>query len=118
MIHGGTPRDIRLGIINQMEHETGWLLAATDGTMSMGVSIKNLHGLAVAIIGHSPHVTLQAVGRMLRKHANKLENTIVYDIDNDMSAFGTSYAHSNAKDRLRYYTKEKYPILPTIERTI
>jgi superfamily II DNA/RNA helicase len=118
MIFGGTPNDVRNGIKAQIENETGWLLVATDGTMSMGVSINNLHAMGVALLGHSPHVTLQAIGRMLRNHPNKLDTTICYDINNDTSGFATSFAKNNTAERFKYYHSEKYPILPVIHRTI
>lgn len=110
---GSTPKDVRDDIKAQIEREKGWLLIATDGTMSMGTSINNLHAMIVCMIGHSPHVVLQSVGRMLRKHKDKDDITIVYDIINDFSRIGTCYDLANGNERIKYYKKEQYPVYET-----
>jgi superfamily II DNA or RNA helicase len=119
LIIGATPTFTRKEIIGQIESEVGWALVATDGTMSMGVSIKNFHAMVVCMIGKSPHVTLQAVGRMLRNHASKDETTYVYDIFNDLHEFGgTSFDQYNFRERQHFYKNEQYHVLKVHDRTI
>lgn len=114
MILGGTPYEVRQGIKQQIENEKGWILVATDGTMSMGVSINNLHALVICLIGHSPHVTLQAIGRMLRKHKDKMPITVAYDVSNDISKFATKFDLRHADLRNNYYHDEKYVVRPAV----
>ena len=110
LILGGTPTHVRLGIKQQIEREGGWILSATVGCMSMGVSINNLAGIVMCMIGHSPHVVLQSVGRMLRNHKDKFNVTVCYDIINDISKFGTSFDVNNGVERLQYYKSEEHPV--------
>jgi superfamily II DNA or RNA helicase len=116
MILGGTPTFIRNGIKAQIESEGGWILVATTGTMAMGVSINNLHALVTSLIGHSPHTTLQAVGRMLRKHADKMPITVCYDIYHDISMFGTNFDRTHFAERKKFYDSESYPVYNLFER--
>lgn len=110
LILGGTPTHVRLGIKQQIEREGGWILSATVGCMSMGVSINNLAGIVMCMIGHSPHVVLQSIGRMLRNHKDKFNVTVCYDIINDISKFGTSFDVNNGVERLQYYKSEEHPV--------
>jgi superfamily II DNA or RNA helicase len=107
---GSTKRDVREGIKAQIERENGWIVSCTDGVMSMGISINNLHALIICMIGHSPHVVLQSVGRMLRNHPDKFDTTICYDIINDFSQIGTQFDLDNANERHTYYLNEGHPI--------
>lgn len=116
MILGGTPFHVRNGIRQQIENETGWLLVATDGTMSMGVSINNLHAMILSLIGHSPHVTLQAIGRMLRNHKSKQNVTVCYDVHSNITAFGTRFDMTHYAKRKHYYDAEQYPVYETLHR--
>lgn len=116
LIFGDTASDIRQGVKQQIENEGGWILSATTGTMSMGVSINNLQGIVMCMTGHSPHVTLQAIGRMLRKHKDKFEVTVCYDIVNDCSPIGTHFDRNNGANRMKYYQTEQHPIYPTVCR--
>jgi superfamily II DNA or RNA helicase len=116
LILGGTQKDVRSGIKGQIEREGGWILSCTDGVMSMGVSINNLHGLILCMIGHSPHVTLQSVGRMLRNHPDKFQVTVCYDIVNDFTPIGSDYDLSNGADRLKLYKNENYPVYDRVIR--
>lgn len=116
MILGGTPTHVRNGIKHQIESEGGWLLVATTGTMAMGVSINNLHAMVTSLIGHSPHTTLQAIGRMLRKHVGKMPITVCYDIYHNISAFGTQFDSRHFAERKKFYNSEDYPVYKLFER--
>lgn len=107
---GSTPHDVREGIRGQVERENGWIVSCTDGVMSLGVSINNLHALIICMIGHSPHVVLQSIGRMLRNHPDKFQTTVCYDIINDFSQIGTQFDLDNAAERQNYYLNEGHPI--------
>jgi superfamily II DNA or RNA helicase len=110
LILGGTPTQTRQEIKGQIEREGGWILSATVGCMSMGVSINNLAGIIMCMIGHSPHVVLQSIGRMLRNHKDKFAVTVCYDIINDISSFGTNFDVNNGAERLQYYKTEEHPV--------
>jgi superfamily II DNA or RNA helicase len=118
MILGGTPPIVRKEIKEQIEREKGWILVATDGTMGMGVSINNLQTCVSCMVGHSPHIVLQIVGRLLRNHVNKSDFTTVYDIHSNLASFNgaSKYDSDNWKHRLAHYKNERYPILPTVVR--
>jgi superfamily II DNA or RNA helicase len=118
LIFGGTATDIRKGIKRQIETETGWILSASSGTMSMGVSINNLHGCISCMDGSSPHVILQIIGRMLRNHEDKFPITVIYDIFNNIKNFGSNFDKSNHDNRSKYYKIEEYPVYKKEKRYI
>lgn len=110
LLFGSTSKEQRAGIKADIEGSGGWFLVATDGCMSMGVSINNLHALIVSMIGKSPHVVLQSVGRMLRNHPDKYDITTCYDIVNDCTAIGTGYDLANGRERNKFYRAEQHTV--------
>jgi superfamily II DNA or RNA helicase len=118
LIFGGTDKRIRNEIKQQIEHDGGWILVGSSGTMSMGISINNLHACILTLLGKSAHVVLQGLGRMLRNNVDKFESTPIYDVSNDITMFGTKFDLRNGQERLKLYQNEQHNILEHVKRFI
>ena len=95
----------------EMEVGTGLILLATWGTMSTGVSIKNLHNLFFGSNSKGIIRILQSVGRLLRIHESKAVAKIVDFVDDTrttISSRGVFVEH--AKERFGFYTMKKHPV--------
>jgi superfamily II DNA or RNA helicase len=121
VINGGTAREIRAEIRKQIDREAnvgnrGIILLATYGTMSTGVSIKNLDYGVFAAPMRSKIKVLQSLGRLLRKSSTKISARL-HDVWDDLSNHTKedNYGKSHAKARLRFYTEAEFRV---IERSV
>jgi superfamily II DNA or RNA helicase len=122
IINGGVGRDIRAEIRRQIDKDAnegirGVILLATYGTMSTGVSIKNLDYGVFAAPMRSKIKVLQSLGRLLRKSSSKISARL-YDIWDDISEYtgADNYGKSHAKARLRFYKEAGFRIIERIQR--
>lgn len=93
------------------EHMQDARIYASMGTMSTGVSIKNLHNLIFITSTKSKIRVLQSVGRLLRLHASK-ELANVFDITDDLSWNGKeNNVLKHAMKRAQFYITEKWKIV-------
>lgn len=95
----------------EMESGKGLILLATWGTMSTGVSIKNLHNLFFGSNSKGIIRILQSVGRLLRIHESKAVAKIVDFVDDtrtSISSRGVFVEH--AKERYGFYSMKKHPV--------
>jgi len=81
------------------------ILIATYGIFQQGINIPNLKYIILASAFKAKIRVLQSIGRALRKHADKEEGALIYDIC-DQTKFFDKYS----KLRLRYYDSEKFGI--------
>ena len=70
-IDGTVDISIREGIRSRLEEGVGNILLAQTVTASVGLNIKNLHGIVFAFSGRSYIRTIQSIGRVLRQNRNK-----------------------------------------------
>lgn len=107
-IHGGIAGEERERIRNIMETDNNAIIVASVGTMSTGVSIKNLHNIVFAISGKSRIRNLQSIGRVLRLHENK-EVATLYDIVDDLSVGKhQNFTLIHFLERIKTYNQEKF----------
>ena len=103
----GTVKD-REAIRKAMEEEENAILIGSLGTTSTGVSIKRLLHMIAAAPVKAKIKLLQAIGRMLRQHADK-DEAYMYDIVDDLS-WGSSknYALTHFEERAKVYDSEQF----------
>ncbi len=87
------------------------ILVASFGTLSTGVSIKNLHNIVFMEAFKSEQIIIQSIGRILRLHIDKT-TAIVFDIvdifDARTKTKNTLYKHY--EERKTFYNKREYPL--------
>lgn len=98
LVYGKSDKEVRSSMRGIMESEGGWILVASYGVLSTGVSIKRLHHVVFAHPLKAKVKVLQSIGRGLRKHSDK-DNMTLWDIVDDLSVKNT---RKNAKNRYSY----------------
>lgn len=94
-----------------IENEKGAIIIASFGTMSTGVSIKNLHRAICAHPVKSKIINLQSIGRVLRKHSTKdkaMWYDLIDDFTNGIKTKKKNFAFKHGIDRLRLYAREQF----------
>lgn len=81
------------------------ILIATYGIFQLGINIPNLKYIILAAPFKSKIRVLQSIGRALRKHSDKVNGAIIFDISDDVRYLG-----EHSLKRLRYYDKEKFSV--------
>ena len=94
-----------------IENIKGAIIIASYGTMSTGVSIKNLHRAICAHPIKSKIINLQSIGRVLRKHDSK-SKAMWFDLIDDFTCGlkrkKKNFAFKHGIDRLRLYSREQF----------
>jgi len=100
----------REAIKKEMEKSDGKIkvLIASYGTMSVGVSIKNLHYLIMADSFKSEQIVIQAIGRLLRLVSGK-KMAVIFDISDVFSEEMNNILYGHYIERRKFYDKRKYP---------
>ena len=106
----------RIRQIMELVHDA--TLFASYGTMSTGVSIRNIHYILLTASTKSPIRLQQTVGRGMRKHETK-EKMIILDFIDDFSRVNkqgnvieSSKNHTlkHSEERISLYVSNRYPI--------
>ncbi len=93
---------------SQMEEGTNKTLVASFGTLSTGVSIKNIHNIFLCESYKSEVLIKQSLGRGMRKLAGK-EKVNIIDFVDDFSYDGSmNYLLKHSFERLEIYKREKF----------
>lgn len=79
------------------------------GTMSTGVSIKNLHYLIMADSFKSEQIVIQSIGRLLRLFEGK-EKAVIFDLVDVFSEEMNNILYGHYIERKKFYHKHKYPL--------
>ncbi|QJT71404.1 ATP-dependent DNA helicase [Vibrio phage vB_VcorM_GR28A] len=109
VISGSVKQDVRDQVKKIVEGGDGFIILATYGTMSTGVSIKRLHNLIFAHPSKSIIRILQSIGRSIRMHSTKKLARIFDLVDNFTVGKHTTYSMGHAKERFKYYMREEHP---------
>ena len=115
VISGRVNAKKREEIRQSAENDEGLVIVATYATMSTGVNIRKLHDIVLYGTSKSKIKVLQSLGRGLRKHETK-NKVILYDVVDDMVYIARTgrryenYLYQHWRERVGYYTKEKYPM--------
>lgn len=108
-IDGSTKDDLREEYKRRMEEGENRILIASFGTLSTGVSIRNLHTIFLVESYKSENIIKQSLGRMMRQHEDK-EVAIVIDFVDDFSVNGKmNFLMKHSEERIKIYEKEKFP---------
>ena len=84
------------------------VLIASFGTLSTGVSIKNLHYLIMADSFKSEQIVIQSIGRLLRLFDGK-DRAVIFDLVDVFSSDMNNILYGHYKERQKFYNKRKYP---------
>ena len=107
-IDGDTEPDKRDIFIKRMEEGTNKILVASFGTLSTGISIKNLHNIFLTESYKSEVLIKQTIGRGMRLFDGK-EKVIIVDFVDDFTWDGKdNYLMKHCKERIIIYKKEHY----------
>ena len=108
IIHGKTSKEEREKIRLFVDGDNKSTIVATYGTMSTGISIKNLNHVLFASPSKSEIRVLQSLGRVLRLSDRK-SSAILWDIFDDLSIKKhKNFTLKHFIDRFKIYTKEKF----------
>lgn len=108
MIYGGTETETREEIRALMECNSDMIICGSYGTMSTGVSIRNLTSVIYASPAKSRIRVLQSLGRGLRLSDNKTHCTL-FDISDNLSN-GKKHNHTmrHLMERVKMYSEENF----------
>jgi superfamily II DNA or RNA helicase len=107
-IDGDTEPDKRDIFIKRMEEGTNKIMVASFGTLSTGISIRNVHNIFLTESYKSEVLIKQTLGRGMRLHETKEKVTVVDFVD-DFSFNGKqNYLMKHCKDRIDIYKKEHF----------
>ena len=82
---------------------------ASYGTLSTGVSVKNLHYLILADSFKSEQLIIQSMGRILRLLEGK-DKAIIFDlVDTFTDKDPNNILYRHFIERSKFYEKRKYP---------
>lgn len=86
------------------------VLIASFGTLSTGVSIKNIHNMIFMESFKSEQIIIQSIGRALRLHKDK-DIAIIFDIVDifDDSTKRKNVLYQHYQERKKFYKKREYP---------
>ena len=94
-------------IIEEMKHtDKNYVIIATFGTMSTGVSIKNLTNVYLVDCGKSDKRIRQSIGRAMRILEGK-NNSMIIDFQDNIK---NSNFYKHSRERLSTYKEQKFPI--------
>lgn len=107
-VHGGVDVQDREMIRNIVTKEKNAIIVASQGTMSTGTNIPNLHNMIFASPSKSRIKVIQSIGRVLRLAENK-EYATIFDIADDLRI--GSYVNNTLNhymERLKIYNEEEF----------
>lgn len=109
-IDGDVKATAREAIRKAIEEEENASLVGSLGTTSTGVSINRLKHMIAAHPSKSKIKILQSIGRMLRKHEEKIESgAILYDIVDDLSIKShRNFTLKHFEERVKIYDLEQF----------
>ena len=128
IIRGDVPLHERKDMLAMMEAEPDrHIMIATTGTLSTGVSVHAWFYAAFLMIGKSDNVTLQSIGRLLRKHPLK-QKAIILDIAHKLTIHSDmlvklrkgycycNYDMQHFAARKQIYDAEKMPVDAKVQK--
>ena len=107
-IDGGVNKDVRNEIKHLMENGTDKVLVASYGTLSTGVSIKNIHYIHLTESFKSDVIIRQSLGRGLRLHKDKAL-LYVFDYTDVLRTTKKNLLYFHSKARQKIYDEQQFP---------
>lgn len=107
-IDGDTEPDKRDMFTKRMEEGTNKIMVASFGTMSTGISVKNIHNIFLTESYKSEVLIKQSLGRGMRLFDGK-EKVNIIDFVDDFSWNGKeNYLLKHSKERIEIYKREQF----------
>lgn len=107
-IDGDTEPSKREIFLNRMEEGVNRVLVASFGTLSTGISVKNIHNIFLTESYKSEILIKQSLGRGMRLFEGK-EKVNIIDFVDDFSVGGKeNYLLKHSKERIDIYKKEHF----------
>jgi len=107
-ISGSVDKDRRNEIKHLMEEGSNKILVASYGTLSTGVSIKNIHYIHLVESFKSDVIIRQSLGRGLRQHKDK-SILHVFDYVDVLSSNKKNMLYFHGKARQKIYDEQQFP---------
>ncbi len=104
-LHGKSKPEDREFWRLECEKRKNIILIATYGIMSTGSNIPSLKYVILGSPFKSEIRVLQSIGRALRKHSDKINGAIIYDIIDDCK-----YLNVHGNKRIKYYKNESFSV--------
>ncbi len=102
-VYGKDKAKIRKQVYDLFEEHSDLVVIATAQIAGVGISIDRIFNMFLIDIGQSFIRTIQAIGRGLRKGADK-DHVDVIDVCSDLK-----YSKRHLRERKKYYKEAKYP---------
>lgn len=114
-IDGGVKNKKREEIKKILEEKSDKVrvLVASYGTLSTGISIKNLHFLILVDSFKSETIIIQSIGRLLRLFDGKAK-AVIFDLVDIFSMKKSNTLYKHFLERVKMYEKRKYPYIEKI----
>jgi len=107
-IDGDTEPSKREVFLNRMEEGQNRVLVASFGTLSTGISVKNIHNIFLTESYKSEVLIKQSLGRGMRLFEGK-EKVNIIDFVDDFSWNGKeNYLMKHSRERIEIYKKEQF----------
>ena len=102
-IYGKTDVSKREYHRKEMDRKQGKVIIATYPIFKLGVNIPSLKHILFASPMESEVSVLQSIGRVLRKHIEKVDGAYIHDLLDDVP-----FLYTHGENRQGYYKKEKF----------
>lgn len=110
IVFAGTVESTQREIIRKsIDGKNGIIMIATYGAASTGLNIKNLQWMITASSSKSQIRVIQTIGRILRKDGKENLVKLIDLVDNMKYKSHLNYLMKHFVERVKIYTKEKYP---------
>lgn len=107
-IDGDTDPSKREIFLNKMEEGINRILVASFGTLSTGISIKNIHNIFLTESYKSEVLIKQSLGRGMRLFEGKDKVNIIDFVDDFTYNGKSNYLIKHSKERIDIYKKEHF----------
>jgi len=107
-IDGDTDPEKRDIFTKRMEEGTNKILVASFGTLSTGVSIKNIHNIFLTESYKSEVLIKQSLGRGMRLFEGKEKVNIIDFVDDFSCNSKDNYLMKHSKERIEIYKREHF----------
>jgi superfamily II DNA or RNA helicase len=107
-VDGDTNPETRDFFRGKMEEGTNKIMVASFGTLSTGISMKNIHSIFLTESYKSEVLIKQSLGRGMRLYEGK-EKVNIIDFVDDFSWEGSAnYLMKHSNERIEIYKREKF----------
>lgn len=108
-VHGGVDGEERNNLRGFVEENQNSIIVASVATFSTGINIPSLKNIIFASPSKSRIRTLQSIGRVLRKSANKTQS-VLFDVSDNLSwKSHKNYTILHFFERLKIYNEQNFP---------